>query len=142
MAMMITKVWDGSLWRISRWRSPIASPGWLIVRPMTLLFLDLDGFKQVNDERGHATSDEFVILLTPASGGIKLIARQLAKRTLKAVSLPVRLDVGQAPVQCSIGGAFWPKDGRTPDAVLERADKALYRAKAKGKNVAVFSPEL
>jgi diguanylate cyclase (GGDEF)-like protein len=137
-------------------------------RPMALLFLDLDGFKQVNDELGHAAGDEllvviaarlqskvregdllvrlggdeFVILLAPASGDIKRIARQLADRTLKAVSLPVRLDVGQAQVHCSIGGAFWPEDGRTPDAVLECADKALYRAKAKGKNVAVFSSEL
>ena len=137
-------------------------------RPMALLFLDLDGFKQINDELGHAAGDEllvviaarllskvregdllvrlggdeFVILLAPASGDIKRIARQLADRTLKAVSLPVRLDVGWAQVQCSIGGAFWPEDGRTPDAVLECADKALYRAKAKGKNVAVFSSEL
>tara|TARA_R110001592_G_scaffold4318_7_gene24311 strand:+ start:36369 stop:36650 length:282 start_codon:yes stop_codon:yes gene_type:complete len=86
--------------------------------------------------------DEFVILLAPVSGDIKLIARQLADRTLKAVSLPVRLNAGQAQVQCSIGGAFWPEDERTPDAVLECADKALYRAKAKGKNVAVFSSEL
>ncbi len=136
--------------------------------PLALLFLDLDGFKQVNDQMGHAAGDqllvviaarlqskvregdllvrlggdEFVILLTPGSGDIQTIARQLADRTLKAVSVPVQLDAGKAQVHCSIGGAFWPDDGATPDAVLECADRALYRAKARGKNIAVFSSEL
>lgn len=136
--------------------------------PLALLFLDLDGFKRVNDEMGHAAGDEllvvvaerlqskvrdgdllvrlggdeFVIVLAPGSGDIHRIARQLADRTLKAVSLPVALEAGEARVYCSIGGAFWPEDGATPDAVLECADKALYRAKAKGKNVVVFSSEL
>ncbi|WP_339845127.1 GGDEF domain-containing protein [uncultured Halopseudomonas sp.] len=135
--------------------------------PLALLFLDLDGFKKVNDEMGHAAGDEllvvvaerlqskvregdllvrlggdeFVILLAPGAGEIQRIARQLAERILKAVSLPVMLEAGEARVFCSIGGAFWPEDGATPDDVLECADKALYRAKAKGKNVAVFSTE-
>ncbi|GGC98898.1 sensor domain-containing diguanylate cyclase [Halopseudomonas salina] len=135
--------------------------------PLALLFLDLDGFKRVNDEMGHAAGDEllavvaerlqskvrdgdllvrlggdeFVIVLVPGSGDIQRIARQLADRTLKAVSLPVALEAGEARVYCSIGGAFWPEDGATTDEVLECADRALYRAKAKGKNVAVFSSE-
>ncbi|MBL4834472.1 MAG: diguanylate cyclase [Pseudomonas sp.] len=137
-------------------------------QPLALLFLDLDGFKQVNDRMGHAAGDEllkviaerlqskvregdllvrlggdeFVILLAPASGDIQKIARQLADRTLKAVRMPVELEDGQAQVRCSIGGAFWPQDGATTAEVLECADRALYRAKAKGKDTVVFSADL
>lgn len=137
-------------------------------KPLALLFLDLDGFKQVNDQMGHAAGDEllaviaerlqskvregdllvrlggdeFVILLAPPSGDLQKIARQLADRTLKAVRVPVQLEAGQAQVRCSIGGAFWPDDGKTTAEVLECADRALYRAKARGKDTAVFSSEL
>ena len=130
----------------------------------TVLCLDLDGFKDVNDGHGHEAGDavlvavarrlkscirdidclfrvggdEFVILLpalTPDSATI------IAHRIIDRISQP--LDVGHDTVfriGISIGGACAPADGTTADELLRSADRAMYEAKRRGKGIYVTLP--
>jgi diguanylate cyclase (GGDEF)-like protein len=127
---------------------------------VSVLMIDVDRFKQVNDAFGHAAGD--AVLMTVAElcrsvrragdvmgrfGGDELIAilpgtdergaLGLAERLIRAVSArPTMIDGHQVPVTLSIGAA--DSGGDEPlIAVLARADAALYRAKANGRGVAV-----
>ena len=128
-------------------------------RPLAVLMLDLDHFKSVNDTYGHARGDavlrelahrvqeqirevdtfaryggeEFVVVLpeTTVDG-----AAQLAERICEAVRRePFRLD-GEEPlkVTVSVGGAAFPMHGSSPATLMRAADKALYVAKAEGRD--------
>jgi diguanylate cyclase (GGDEF)-like protein len=122
-----------------------------------LLFLDLDGFKQVNDELGHVAGDRVLVAvaqrlrrnvastdLVARFGGDEFavllknvtdpdVALAIAERVLAAVSEPVTVDGQVAHVTGSIGVAA-PMPGGSPVAILLRqADKALYDAKGAGK---------
>jgi diguanylate cyclase (GGDEF)-like protein len=128
---------------------------------LTVFCLDLDGFKDVNDRYGHAAGDallialadrlrdcvrtldfvsriggdEFVILLPAISPAEATI---IAKRIIACVEAP--FDVGLPAlvhVGISIGSACAPDDGKTADALLRSADRAMYEAKRRGKGVFV-----
>lgn len=135
---------------------------------LALLYLDLDDFKPINDQLGHAAGDEllkevarrlraglregdlvarlggdeFLMLLRIKSDEPREQVRLVAERTLQALSEPFDLDGETARVGCSIGGALWPLDHAALEETLELADQALYRAKHAGRNRAEFQATL
>ncbi|MBO1325166.1 EAL domain-containing protein [Acetobacter sp. TBRC 12305] len=142
----------------------LATPG----NRVGLLFVDLDGFKLVNDTRGHRIGDTLLnqvasrlrsICNAPATlvgrlGGDEFAvlvphhnaeeAEALARRIITAVGVPYDLDYDRSiQIGASIGIALAPQHGETGEALLSRADMALYAAKAAGKGVSrMFQPEM
>jgi diguanylate cyclase (GGDEF)-like protein/PAS domain S-box-containing protein len=127
-------------------------------RPFAVLFVDLDGFKEVNDTHGHASGDavlvevarrlrrslraddtlarmhgdEFVALLPELAGPDE--AGALARQLLAIVGEPIEVAGTTLQVRASIGVGLYPNDGANPRALLRAADVAMYRAKLGGKN--------
>ncbi len=135
--------------------------------PCAILFLDLDGFKPVNDTFGHPKGDavlravakrlvdevgsdghvgrmggdEFAIVVTDAQSRAKV--EQMAERIIKTIAEPYMIDQTEIRIGVSVGGAFGPIDGATVDDLILKADLALYQAKDAGRGVArYFSSEL
>jgi len=124
---------------------------------LTVMFLDLDDFKQVNDSLGHRTGDKLLVEIASRLGAIigprDLVARwggdefvilqhheagqlateALAKRIIDEINRAVVIDGSEVIVGASIGSASAPDDGLSPDALLSKADIALYAAKADGR---------
>jgi diguanylate cyclase (GGDEF)-like protein len=124
---------------------------------VTVMFLDLDDFKQVNDSLGHHTGDKLLVeiarRLRALIGSRDLVARwggdefvilhygipdqsdahAFARRIIDEISRAVDIDGSEVIVGASIGSASAPVDGVSPDALLSKADIALYAAKAEGR---------
>ncbi len=130
--------------------------------PYAVLMMDIDHFKRINDTYGHATGDD--ILRSVASiirdairgtdffgrvGGEEFMALLLATDQIQAESVAEKLrsiveSTGLEPVgtvTISIGACIVQTSDRNPDDALKRADEALYRAKAAGRNRVVVSNE-
>jgi diguanylate cyclase (GGDEF)-like protein len=134
---------------------------------LAVLYLDLDGFKLVNDMRGHAGGDKLLAavagrlranireldvlariggdefaIIHPSSGQ-PYAAMQFARRLLKAFAAPFDIEGQPTVVGLSLGIALYPLDGTTPDELERHADAALYAAKQGGRNtLRLFSPKL
>lgn len=133
------------------------------VAPRALLYLDLDGFKAINDTYGHAVGDQ---LLTQAAQRLKDLLRgddvaariggdefvviahgvqgpghaaALGERLIKEVSAPYALGEVRAQVGVSVGVALVPEHGDSITELLDRADAALYQAKLSGKSRCVVA---
>jgi len=127
----------------------------------SLLFIDLDGFKAVNDSFGHRAGDqllqqaaerlrtglpqafigrwggdEFVITLT--DGGDDYLLRESAQVIIAALGQPYLIDGHRMSVTPSIGAVNHPADGTDAALLVRRADAAMYAAKAQGRNCLVI----
>jgi diguanylate cyclase (GGDEF)-like protein len=130
-------------------------------------FLDLDGFKAVNDTLGHAAGDKLLKLVAERLRAIAretdLIARMggdefailqsgisqpadagvLARRVIEGVSRPYEIDGQQVNIGTSVGVALAPSDALSAEALMRNADLALYRAKQDGRGAfRFFEPQM
>ena len=132
---------------------------------LALLFIDLDGFKLINESYGHATgdtalketanrleallrdsdtaarigSDEFALILLDSGTHS---AKVVAKKILNSLLSPFVVNDQQFSIGSSIGIAIYPQDGSDSETLLQQADKAMYYAKNNNKAYAFCTPEL
>jgi diguanylate cyclase (GGDEF)-like protein len=128
--------------------------------------LDLNGFKRVNDEHGHAVGDEVLRAvagrLRAAARRLDLLARlggdefavvaadvanrkeaaEIGDRLVGALDDPIQLGDRVFSLGVAIGAALYPEDGATMDEIMQRADLAMYRAKSgKGSRLRLYEAE-
>ncbi|TWX68168.1 EAL domain-containing protein [Colwellia sp. C1TZA3] len=125
---------------------------------LAVAFMDLDGFKEVNDNHGHNVGDELLIAVSKRMknalregdtlariGGDEFIAvmgglenfedsQPILDRLLKAAAAPVRIGNEVIQVSASIGVTLYPQDSSDADQLMRHADQAMYVAKQEGKN--------
>ncbi|MDG5786773.1 diguanylate cyclase [Evansella sp. AB-P1] len=133
---------------------------------LSIMFLDLDDFKYVNDTLGHDAGDELLKEvvrrlqenlreedLISRIGGDEFILvleevasekmEEIAQRIVETVSKPYQIQGNEAKVSVSIGISTYPEDGEDKDTLIEKADKAMYTAKNQGKNnYKFYTPDL
>ncbi|WP_175426545.1 sensor domain-containing diguanylate cyclase [Azospirillum brasilense] len=126
---------------------------------VAILYIDLDGFKPINDQHGHHTGDlvlkeigerlarcvrhgdfaarlggdEFTVLLALPDGHQRHYVLEVARRIIDSVSTPIMVDGLDIQIGCSIGVALWPTDAADLTLALQHADRALYAAKRAGR---------
>ncbi|NDU89401.1 MAG: diguanylate cyclase [Ferrovum sp.] len=126
-------------------------------RTYSLFFLDLDGFKPINDTLNHEAGDQALAIvagrLREVVGKTGFVARlggdefvvlstteatmegalRLGVRLIEAISQPMLLNQQTCRLGASVGAALFPLHGRTPNELLLAADRAMYQAKRSGK---------
>jgi diguanylate cyclase (GGDEF)-like protein len=131
------------------------------VSVVSMMFLDLDHFKRVNDSLGHSVGDKLLCAFSDRIsalvrrvdtlarlGGDEFIlvmpgfqasaAADVAGRLVEACSTPFLIDGHELNVTPSIGVSIYPQDGEDAETLLKHADVAMYRAKAHGRNTFQF----
>jgi diguanylate cyclase (GGDEF)-like protein/PAS domain S-box-containing protein len=127
-------------------------------KSLAVVYLDLDGFKTVNDSWGHVVGDQLLVSLAARMsavlrdgdtmarlGGDEFVAvlldladpadcESVLERLLLAASGEVQIDDGVLQVSASIGVTVYPQDGVDADQLMRHADQAMYQAKRRGKN--------
>ncbi|MDL2356476.1 MAG: EAL domain-containing protein [Pseudomonadota bacterium] len=127
-------------------------------RPLALLFIDLDHFKEINDTRGHGAGDlllqavghrlqghvresdtvarlggdEFTITLAELHDTVSVT--DIAQKLCDDLARPFMVDDEPAYISASIGITIYPRDGATAGDLLRNADQAMYRSKERGRN--------
>ncbi|KUP07384.1 diguanylate cyclase [Bacillus coahuilensis m2-6] len=132
---------------------------------LTYLFLDLDGFKLVNDHYGHEAGDvllkevanrltqsislndqafriggdEFLLILHTSERNYRDVANKIGDEVIHRLNLPFELPQGAVHIGCSIGAAVWKSEEQDGIDIIRYADEALYESKRTGKNKLTFS---
>ncbi|MBT2282859.1 diguanylate cyclase [Paenibacillus polymyxa] len=135
---------------------------------LTFFYLDLDGFKRVNDTLGHQTGDvllqkvaqrlsalgqekgitvrlggdEFLIVLQSVGSHPREEAMAYAEAIIQSLNKPFIIEYERIRIGCSIGGAEYPTNSDNPSEIIRMADEALYESKRAGKNRMTFYSEL
>ncbi len=136
-------------------------------KKVAVMFLDLDGFKPVNDMYGHAMGDkllrvvanrlqgsarevdtvarlggdEFTVIMPNVAD--KTVIEAVAQKILEVVAEPYQIKHEALYISASIGITLYPADAKSSDVLLQNADQAMYAAKAKGRNrYHYFTPDM